>query len=231
MEIKESTRTNENIQTVTENKNVIHTEEKVTIPTKKLKMKKKMKKQTYIVETTKETVNKTEESEYTEFQLELIQILEETDKSEKRTYKNVEIEDHEENISILEDILQGKENDQSDTVSRVIALKYLKKLTKFSKTEAQKHIQEVLLKTVYHICFLSIFSVLFVKSEATKIIGNHKELGELFSQAHRCGSHGHHASYVEIPAIPNCEWENSRDKVIDKLVVTPFFSGKFSKSY
>ena len=64
MEIKENTRTNENIQKVRENKNVIHTEEKVLILTEKLKMKKKLKKQTYIAEKTKEAVNKTEESEY-----------------------------------------------------------------------------------------------------------------------------------------------------------------------
>ena len=30
----------------------------------------------------------------------------------------------------------------------------------------------VLLKNVYHICFLSIFSVMFVKSDATKINGS-----------------------------------------------------------
>ena len=84
------------------------------------------------------------------------------------------------------------------------------------------------LKAVYHICFLNIFSVMFVKSDAAKIISNHEELGKLFNQAYMCGSHGHHASYVEIPAIPNCEWEDPRDKVVDKLVVTLFFNRTFS---
>lgn len=59
---------------------------KVTIPTDKLKTKKKFKKKTNIVEETKEAVNKIEESEYIEFQSEVIQITEETEKPAKRTY-------------------------------------------------------------------------------------------------------------------------------------------------
>ena len=68
-------------------------------------------------------MNKTEESEYTEFQPEVIQIPEETEMPENRTYENVEVEDHEENISSLRRILQGKENKLSNSVSLIIALK------------------------------------------------------------------------------------------------------------
>ena len=49
-------------------------------------MKKKFKKKTNIVEEIKEAVNKIEESEYIEFQSEVIQITEETEKPAKRTY-------------------------------------------------------------------------------------------------------------------------------------------------
>ena len=87
MESKENTRTNKNIQKVTESKTLIHIEEKVTIPTEKLKMKTKLKKRTHIVEETKEAVNKIEESEYLEFQSEVIQTTEDTEKPAKRTYE------------------------------------------------------------------------------------------------------------------------------------------------
>ena len=66
-----------------------------------MKTKKKFKKKTYIVKEIKEAVNKIEESEYIEFQSEVIQIPEEAEKQEKRTYENVEVKDHEEIISLL----------------------------------------------------------------------------------------------------------------------------------
>ena len=38
-----------------------------------------------------------------------------------------------------------------------------------------------------------------------KIIDNHKKLSKIFGQAHVNERHGHHASYMELQAIQNCE--------------------------
>ena len=72
------------------------------------KLKTKFKKKTHIVEETKEAINKIEESEYIEFQSEVILIPEETEKQAKGTYVNVEVKDHEANISPLRRIPQRK---------------------------------------------------------------------------------------------------------------------------
>jgi hypothetical protein len=44
-----------------------------------------------------------------------------------------------------------------------------------------------------------------------------------------CGSTGHHGLYIALPDKPRCEFVGPRSKVIQKLLVTPFFPPTFSE--
>ena len=62
-----------------------------------------------------------------------------------------------------------------------------------------------------------------------EVINTTTDLGAIFGPAQVCGSAGHHGLYIALPDKPRCEFVDPRSKVIQKLLVTPFFPLTFSE--
>jgi hypothetical protein len=67
------------------------------------------------------------------------------------------------------------------------------------------------------------------KVGSAHVINSTEDLGKIFGPAQVCGSAGHHGMYIALPDKPSCEFVDSRSKIIEKVLVTPFFPLTFSE--
>jgi hypothetical protein len=86
---------------------------------------------------------------------------------------------------------------------------------------------------LWHLLTLTLMLVIMQTTNATtesRKITTQENLGKLLGPAHVCGSTGHFATYIEIPDLPTCEWEDPRTKIVENILTTPFFPRTFSDS-
>jgi hypothetical protein len=81
---------------------------------------------------------------------------------------------------------------------------------------------------MYYLFIMTILFMIMTTSNAQRTLTKTDNLGELFGQAHVCGSTGYHSTYIAVPDLPNCEWEDPRTKVVENVLATPYFQKTFS---
>jgi hypothetical protein len=75
------------------------------------------------------------------------------------------------------------------------------------------------------------FCLMFMlpRSAAVRVVNKTEDLGQLFGPAQVCGSTGHHGMYIALPDKPNCEFMDPRKRLIQKMLITPYFPLTFSE--
>ena len=83
---------------------------------------------------------------------------------------------------------------------------------------------------------LLLFFILGINGTAAQdiphIFNSSDNMAKYFGQAHICGVKGKHATYIQLPQIPNCEWSIKRKnevKVVETVIATPLFKLTFSE--
>ena len=80
----------------------------------------------------------------------------------------------------------------------------------------------------WQLCILILYMMIIPFGSAIRVVSKETDLGTMFGPGHICGSAGHHTMYIALPDIPCCEWEDSRTKNVENVLVTPFFPRTFS---
>ena len=77
--------------------------------------------------------------------------------------------------------------------------------------------------TIIKLCFM-----LLPFSSARDVVTSKINVISLFGSGHICGSSGHHATYIALPEMSTCDWEDSRTINVENILATPFFPRTFS---